>query len=75
MRVQGPSRFLVLAEGTVTIDGLIDLSGFAAKDVATLNTGNQVEVGGQGGPGGGAGGDASVIINNSTPFGAFGLDA
>ncbi len=72
IRVQGPNPFLLNATGDVRIEGILDLSGFQAKDVSTLNTGNQVEQGGSGTAGSGRGGHASEITNNSTPRGGFG---
>ncbi len=74
LRVQGPRRFLTLARQSIRIDGLMDLSGFNARDVATLNTGHVPEPGGPGGPGGGRGGDSSTRTTGSTPAGGFGLD-
>ena len=75
LRAMGPNPLLIRASGRVQIDGTLDLSGFAGKNVATLNTGNQAESGGPGGPGGGAGGDASRVTTSSTPAGSTGLDA
>ncbi len=72
IRVQGPNAFRVNATGSVVIDGRLEASGFNARDVATLNTGNQVEVGGAGVAGGGRGGNASQVITNSTPRGGTG---
>ena len=77
LRIQGPNTLLVNATGDVIIDGDIDASGFNAKDVATLNTGQQPEIGGAGAAGGGRGGDASQVVTDSTPrggpgFGPFG---
>jgi hypothetical protein len=78
IRVQGPNPMRINATGTVRIEGLLNLSGFNAKDVATLNTGNQREIGGAGSGGGGKGGSANDNIAGSTPrggagFGPFGL--
>jgi hypothetical protein len=72
VRVQGPNPVTINATGYVRIDGTLDVAGFNAKDVATLNTGNQVEVGGPGTAGGGRGGHANEVTNNSTPRGGFG---
>ncbi len=69
IRAQGPHPFRICATRNVEIRGVIDVSGFKAKDVATLNTGNTVEVGAQGGPGGGKGGDANTNTMGSTPCG------
>src|SRR5688572_14486264 len=46
VRVQGPNALRIFATGDVVIRGQLDLSGFNARDVATLNTGNMVEIGG-----------------------------
>jgi hypothetical protein len=72
IRVQGPNPMRINATGDVRINGKLDLSGFSAKDVATLNTGNQVETGGAGAAGGGRGGNANEVITNSTPRGGRG---
>jgi len=72
LRVQGPNALRINATGDVVIDGRLEASGFNARDVATLNTGNQVEVGGAGVAGGGRGGNASEVITNSTPRGGTG---
>ena len=72
IRVQGPNPMRINATGEVRIDGKLNLSGFNGKDVATLNTGNQVEVGGAGVAGGGRGGNANEVITNSTPRGGRG---
>jgi hypothetical protein len=72
IRVQGPNRMLILATGDVMIRGTIDVSGFNAKDVATLNTGNQTERGGAGAAGGGPGGNGNPVTTNSSPRGGPG---
>jgi hypothetical protein len=72
VRVQGPNPMRVNATGFVQIDGKLDLSGFNSKDVATLNTGNQVEIGAVGAAGGGKGGNANDNINGPTPRGGRG---
>jgi len=72
IRVQGPNPLRINATGEVRIDGRLDISGFNAKDVATLNTGNQVETGGAGAAGGGRGGNANENISGSTPRGGRG---
>ena len=53
VRVQGPFPLQILATGDIRIEGTLDVSGFDAKDVLTLNTANLPEPGGSGGPGGG----------------------
>ena len=75
LRVQGPNIMTVNATGSVEIRGVLDVSGFNAKNVATLDTGNQPEIGGAGAAGGGKGGTASWVTNNSTPFGGRGWGA
>jgi hypothetical protein len=72
IRVQGPNPMRINATGEVRIEGRIELAGFNAKDVATLNTGNQVETGGAGAAGGGRGGHANENITGPTPRGGRG---
>jgi hypothetical protein len=72
VRVQGPHPMQIRATGEVAIRGRLDLSGFGAKDVSTLNTGNQVESGGAGAAGGGRGGHANEITSGPTPRGGLG---
>jgi hypothetical protein len=72
LRVQGGSTMLINATGEVRVDGTLDLSGFNAKNVATLGTGHQPEVGGAGAAGGGKGGLGSPVTVNSTPRGGRG---
>ncbi len=72
VRVQGPNPLSINATGEVLIRGRLDLGGFNAKDVATLNTGNQVEVGAAGAGGGGKGGNANDNITGPTPRGGRG---
>ena len=72
IRVQGPHPLRINATGEVRIEGLLDLSGFNAKDVATLNTGNQVEIGGAGGPLAGKGGSANENTSGPSPRGGTG---
>ena len=78
LRVQGPNAMVVSATGRVEIRGTLDISGIDAKNVATLGTGAQAEIGGAGVGGGGRGGNASEVLNDSTRrggtgFGAFGV--
>ncbi len=73
VRVQGPNPMRIRATGEVRIDGVLDLSGFSAKDVATLNTLNQPEVGGSGSAGGGKGGGASENTTDTTTRGGRGF--
>ena len=77
IRVSGANPVKIQASGNVLIRGTLDLSGFDRQDVATLNTGNQPEIGSAGSAGGGSGGTASFLTTTSTPqggngFGAFG---
>lgn len=72
IRVQGPNPMRILATGDVVIRGHIDLSGFSAKDVATLNTGNLIEIGGAGAASGGKGGNANINTTTSSARGGFG---
>jgi len=78
LRVQGPNTMQINASRNVIIRGEINISGFNAKDVSTLNTGHQPESGGAGAGGGGKGGIGSWVTTGSTPFGgpawgAFGV--
>ena len=73
IKVQGVNPVQIQASGNVVIEGLIELSGFDRPDVATLNTGNQPEVGSAGAAGGGAGGTASFLTTTSTPQGGNGF--
>lgn len=73
LRVVGPLPFRVMAERSVSIDGTLDLSGYDAHDVATLNTAHQPEPGATGGPGGGSGGTSSYMTTTSTPRGGSGF--
>ncbi len=72
VRVQGPNPMLIRATGDVVIRGVLDISGFRAHDVATLNTGNQVEMGGAGSAGAGRGGHANLNTMGSTARGGSG---
>ncbi len=72
VRVQGPNPMRILATGDVVIRGTLDLSGFPAPDVATLNTGNMIENGGAGAAGGGRGGIGNGNTTGSTPRGGRG---
>jgi hypothetical protein len=75
LRAQGPNPMRVLAARDVVIRGRLNVSGFNARDVATLNTGNITEPGASGGPGGGRGGNANVVTTNSSPRGGSGNGA
>src|SRR5262245_17431851 len=72
IRVQGPNPMRIQASGDVIIRGLVDLSGFNAKDVATLNTGNQTRGGGSGCSAGGRGGNGNVLTDQPSPRGGTG---
>lgn len=72
VRVQGSNPLRINATGSVIIRGTLDVSGFDAKDVSELNTGQRVEVGGAGGPGGGRGGNANLVVTNSSSRGGSG---
>ena len=72
LRVQGPNPMRINASGDVVIDGVLNVSGFSAKDVGTIDTGNLVETGAAGVAGGGRGGHANEITNASTPRGGTG---
>ena len=77
VRVQGSQPLRINATGSpsraaVIINGTLDVSGFDAKDVSQLNTGDVVELGAAGGPGGGRGGHANEVVTNSTSRGGSG---
>ena len=72
LRVQGPNPIQINATGFVRIDGELNANGFNAKNVATLDTGNQPEVGGAGAAAGGVGGGASARLTTSTEAGGTG---
>jgi hypothetical protein len=60
--------------------GILDISGFPAKDVISFGTGNQREVGGAGASGGGGGGIGNLNVTGPTPRGGrgegpFGMEA
>ncbi|MFT5079646.1 MAG: hypothetical protein ACJAZ8_001075 [Planctomycetota bacterium] len=73
IKVQGVNPVQIQASGNVVVEGLIDVSGFDRPDVATLNTGNQPEVGSAGSAGGGTGGTGSFLTTTSTPQGGNGF--
>lgn len=72
IRAQGPNPVRIQASRNVIVRGRLDASGFSARDVATLNTGNIMEPGAAGGPGGGRGGHANVVTTSSSPRGGDG---
>ncbi len=72
VRVIGTRPLYLFAHGAVVVEGLLDLSGFDAQSVATLNTSNQPEPGAAGGPSGGDGGVGSASTNTSTAAGGDG---
>lgn len=72
IRVQGPNPMRINATGDVVIQGRLDISGFNAKNVSTLNTGNLVEIGGSGTAGGGEGGKANENTTGPSPRGGRG---
>ncbi len=72
IRVQGPNPMRISATGQVRIDGVLDLSGFAGKDVLGLGTTNLMEQGGAGAAGGGKGGNSNEITTAPTTRGGRG---
>ncbi len=72
IRVRGPNPLRISATGDVRIKGKLVLSGTNATDVATLNTGDVVEMGAPGVAGGGRGGNSNDVVTNSTPRGGRG---
>jgi hypothetical protein len=75
LRVQGPNPMTLLASGSVTINGLIDVSGSNTTGVVTLNTTFLPEPGAPGQAGGGKGGTGSPLTTASTPKGGNGFGA
>lgn len=73
LKVVGPKPLRIEAKLLVEIDGLLDLSGGHAANVATLGTGNQPELGAAGSAGGGQGGAGSWLTTTSTPAGGAGF--
>lgn len=73
VKAQGVNPVLIEASGSVLIRGTLDVSGFDRPDVATLNTGNQPEVGAAGNAGGGRGGTGNFLTTTSTPLGGTGF--
>ncbi|MFT7540866.1 MAG: hypothetical protein ACI9K5_001831 [Gammaproteobacteria bacterium] len=72
-RAQGGAPLILLASGSIRVNGTLDVSGFHASNVATLNTGNVPELGATGGPSGGVGGTGSSVTTDSTPAGTDGM--
>jgi hypothetical protein len=72
LRAQGVNPVKIEASGNVLIQGILDVGGFPRPDVATLNTGNQPEIGAAGAAGGGGGGVGSWQVTTSTPIGGPG---
>jgi len=66
----GTQPLRIHATGAVRILGTLDLSGFNAKDVSALDTGNQVETGGAGTAGAGRGGSRTRTPAGLRPAGA-----
>ncbi len=73
LRVFGHNRFRLLAKRGIVINGTLDVSGFDAMDVGTLNTGHIPERGAEGGPGAGEGGIGSRNSHTSTDGGTDGV--
>lgn len=72
LRASGPNPLRILATGDVVVRGRVDVSGFNALPVSTLNTGHFMEIGARGGAGGGSGGNANVVTTGSSPRGGDG---
>jgi hypothetical protein len=75
LRIQGPNSALILASGTVTIEGRLACDGGHAAPVFTLDTPNQPESGGAGQATGGDGGVGSFLTTQVTPRGGNGQGA
>jgi hypothetical protein len=73
IKAQGVNPVVIQASGSILIRGTLDVSGFDRPNVATLNTGNQPEVGAAGTAGGGMGGTGNFITTASTPQGGNGF--
>ena len=69
LRIQGPNICTILATGEVTIEGVVSVNGASNRGVGTLGTANLPEPGASGNGGGGRGGTASFLTNQSTPRG------
>ncbi|MBC8327527.1 MAG: hypothetical protein H8E31_02160 [Planctomycetes bacterium] len=75
---RGPNPLVIYATGTVSVFGVLDVSGGDALLAQALGQPTVPEPGGKGGPGGGNGGVASASTTNETfrgkpGFGAFNL--
>lgn len=75
LKVTGSNPLVILASGTVTIEGEINISGSDNPGVVTLNTTNIPESGAPGQAGGGSGGIGSPLITASSPRGGNGSGA
>lgn len=69
LRVVGAQPFDLLAHDSIELDGVLDLSGFDAPPIWTLDTPQIPEPGAPGGPAGGRGGTGSWKTTQSTPHG------
>ncbi len=75
VRFVGTHPAKIFARGNVNIEGILDVSGFAPKEVAKWNSTLEAGVeGGKGGPGGGDGGDGGSEPGKGTPEGKAGRD-
>ncbi len=73
LRVEpGGNPLTIVLTGDLRIDGIIDISGYDAKQVGTLFTPNFPEPGAAGCATGGMGGVGSFLTNASTPSGGIG---
>ena len=72
VRLSGPNSVRILATGDVTINGVLDASGFKANNVQSLNLATVPQSGGVGIGGGGDGGIGSPLSSSSSPRGGFG---
>ncbi len=72
LRVLGPQPFVLVADSFIQIDGTVDAGGIDAKQVGTLFTPTQPEIGAIGGPGGGQGGTGSPETTGSSKKGGGG---
>ncbi len=78
-RAVGSNPLVIRANGTVDLDGTLDVSGQHAQSPVALNSPHLPELGAEGECGGGDGGDASYLTNAETlrgeagdgPFGLY----
>jgi hypothetical protein len=75
IQIQGPNPCVIVATGTITIDGQILAFGANNRGVSTLDTTDLPEPGGAGAAGGGAGGTGNWRTGRATEHGGNGFGA